>query len=112
MPARITTFGEFWPYYVTQHLNPTCRAFHLVGTTNAILGTIALAFTQRWWWIPITLVASYGPAWIGHFFFEKNKPAAFHNPLWSLIADFKMYGLTLSGRMRPELESAARRQSL
>jgi hypothetical protein len=103
---RLQSFQEFWPYYVSQHRLPSTRALH-VGGTFLVLGTLAAAFfvdPRLGWAAPL---AGYGPAWIGHFFFEKNRPATFTYPLWSLIGDFKMFGLTLAGRMGPELARAA-----
>jgi hypothetical protein len=83
--ARLTSFEEFWPFYVSQHSRSSTRALHFAGTT---------------------MVLGYGPAWIGHFFFEKNRPATFTYPLWSLRGDFRMYRLMLTGRMAPELDRA------
>lgn len=104
MSERLTSFEEFWPFYVAQHLDPVNRALHLAGTTMA-LGCVAASPV-----FPPALLAApvfgYGPAWVGHFFFEKNRPATFTYPRWSLMGDFKMYALTLTGRMGPELERA------
>jgi hypothetical protein len=91
------SFEEFWPYYLSQHADPVCRKLHVVGTGIAI-GMLAAtpAFP------PLALAApivGYGFSWVGHFFFERNKPAAFRNPLWSLRADLRMLRLALSGRL-------------
>src|SRR4051812_37889700 len=102
----IRTLREFWPFYVSQHLDRTCRRWHFAGTTNAILCTLGLLVTGRLWFIPLALVSSYGCAWIGHFVFEKNKPAAFQHPLWSLLCDFRMYAKMIAGTMGEELERA------
>ncbi len=105
--GRIPTYEEFWPFYVSQHMKPSTRALHFVGTTAvlAMLGAGALASP---WWFLAAPFGGYGPAWIGHFFFEKNRPATFTYPLWSLRGDFRMYRLTLLGRMGSEIERAAR----
>jgi hypothetical protein len=104
MEAPIETFEDFWPHYVHAHRHPVNRALHYVGTT-AVLGTVATAaITLNPTWLLLAPVVGYGPAWIGHFVFEKNKPATFEHPLWSLRADFRMYGLALRGRMRTEVE--------
>lgn len=97
------SFAEFWPYYLAEHSHPLNRALHFAGTTMA-LGALAIgAVTFNPWMVLVALVAGYGPAWIGHFFVEKNRPATFTYPKWSFIGDFKMYGLTLAGRIGREL---------
>ncbi len=102
--ARLQSFEEFWPYYVDQHKNPTNRALHYVGTTIVIGTVVTAAVTMNPTWLLAAPVAGYGCAWIGHFFIEKNRPATFTYPLWSLRGDFKMYGLALRGKMRAEVE--------
>jgi hypothetical protein len=106
MDRRFTTYEEFWPYYVSQHLHPVCRALHLVGTTCVLAALLAGVLESRWWLLAMPL-AGYGFAWVGHFFFEKNKPATFTYPFWSLRGDFRLYRLSLLGRMRPELRRAS-----
>lgn len=101
---RIQSFAEFWPYYLGEHRRPVCRAWHYLGTTASLAALGVIVVTQQWHWIWLVLVAGYGPAWIGHFVFEKNKPATFKYPLWSLLADYKMYYLALSGQLRKELD--------
>ena len=90
------TFGEFYPFYLSQHQNSICRLLHFIGTSIIILllifyvnGTSDLIF------IPLV---GYGFAWVGHFFFEKNKPATFQNPLYSLMGDFVMFWDILTRR--------------
>jgi hypothetical protein len=100
----IETFEEFWPHYVHAHRDPRNRALHYAGTT-AVLGTVAAAtVTFNPGWLLLAPIVGYGPAWVGHFVFEKNKPATFEHPLWSLRGDFKMYLLALRGRMGAEVE--------
>ena len=106
MANRIATYREFWPYYVSQHRDVTCRRLHFVGTSLVIGFVAGAALTRNPWWLLAAPVAGYGPAWIGHFGFEKNRPATFDYLLWSLMADFQMYGCTLSGRMGAELAKA------
>lgn len=100
----IKSFREFWPYYVGEHRSPTCRALHYIGTTNVALFLGAAAITGNPWWIAAIPVAAYGCAWIGHFVIEKNRPATFKHPFWSLLGDFKMYGYFVTGRMGAEVE--------
>lgn len=101
--ARYQSFEEFWPYYVSEHRNPTCRTLHYIGTTLAILNIGALLVTLSPWFLLSGLIGAYGFAWAGHFFIEKNRPATFTYPFWSLAADFKMYGLALRGQMSDEV---------
>ena len=93
-------FTEFYPYYLTQHSNQTCRRLHFIGTTGVIALILASLLTQLWWLLALVPLVGYGFAWVGHFFFEKNKPAAFKKPLWSLWGDFVMYRDILSGRIK------------
>jgi hypothetical protein len=108
MSRRLGSYQDFWPYYVSQHLNPTCRGLHFVGTCLVIvfLGVTVLLLSPVW--LLASLFAGYGFAWVGHFFFEKNKPATFTYPLWSLRGDFRMFRLMLLGRMDPEIQRAGR----
>lgn len=99
----MNSYREFWPYYVSQHLQPGTRALHFVGTAAAILCVIAAVGAQAWWLLLLGPVAGYGPAWIAHAFVERNKPATFTHPVWSLIGDFHMFGLMCLGRMDAEI---------
>jgi hypothetical protein len=99
METKITSFKEFYPFYLSQHTNKICRLLHVIGTTVVL----ALTFTSILYLNPALLIlvpiAGYGFAWVGHFFFEKNKPATFKYPWWSLKSDFKMYFDILSNRL-------------
>lgn len=99
----IKSFEEFWPYYVGEHRLPSCRAVHYVGSLLAPSVLVAIIATGSWAWLPIILVAGYGPAWVGHFIIEKNRPATFTYPVWSLMGDYKMLGLALRGKMADEV---------
>ena len=103
---RITRYSDFWPYYLQQHSEPRTRAIHYLGTGLAFLSVLALIVTHNPWFVPAALVAGYAPAWIGHFFIEKNRPATFTYPLWSLFSDFRMAWDWLSGNLPKELEKA------
>jgi hypothetical protein len=107
MARRLASYQEFWPFYVSQHMHPVTRGLHFTGTA-LVLGTVAAAVLASPAWLLVAPVAGYGPAWIAHFFVERNKPATFTYPLWSLRGDLRMFGLMLLGRMRPEIERAAR----
>jgi hypothetical protein len=102
--ARYQSFEEFWPYYVGEHKDPLNRGLHYAGTTMAI-GSVAMAgLTLNPAWLLVAPVVGYGPAWVGHFIIEKNRPATFKYPVWSLRGDFKMLALALAGKMADEVE--------
>jgi hypothetical protein len=103
---QFASFREFWPYYVCEHQRPITRALHFVGST-AVLALMGLSVGMaRPWLLAAIPLAGYGMAWIGHFGFEKNRPATFRYPLYSLLGDWVMYGKILSGTMRGEVERA------
>ncbi|MES2530361.1 MAG: DUF962 domain-containing protein [Pseudomonadota bacterium] len=99
-PRGFTSFAEFYPFYLTEHSNLTCRRLHFVGSTLSLACLAALAVTGRPLWLLAALVAGYGFAWIGHFGFEKNKPASFKRPLYSFMGDWTMYRDIWLGRVK------------
>ena len=107
MVPTLSTYEEFWPYYVSEHSEPVTRRLHFVGTALVLL-SLAAGMVWTWWGFVAAPFFGYGFAWVGHFFFEHNKPATFTYPGWSLRGDFRMFRLMLLGRMGPELERAAR----
>lgn len=102
-PGEFRNFEEFWPYYVGEHRDARTRQLHFAGTTIAMVIAAAAALCLNYWLLPAALIAAYGLAWIGHFFIERNKPATFRHPLWSLRGDLRMYGLMWRGRMADEV---------
>ena len=106
MAKQYTRFGEFWPFYLREHSKPRTRALHYFGTTLVVLLAIAALVTGRFLLFALMPLAGYFFAWIAHFGVEKNRPATFTYPLWSLGADFKMWWLWLTGRLGPELDKA------
>ena len=99
MSARITSFAEFYPFYLTQHADRMCRRTHFIGSSLA-LACVAMAIgTGNAWWVLAALVCGYGGAWIGHFYYEKNRPASFAQPLYSFRADWVMYWQMLTGKL-------------
>jgi hypothetical protein len=104
---RYESFEAFWPYYVGEHSKKTTRVMHFVGTTAALGCVAGAVLLRRPSLIAAALVAGYGPAWASHFFVEKNRPATFTYPAWSLAADFKMWGLMIRGEMDAEVERVA-----
>ncbi len=102
----IKSFAEFWPYYLREHSKPATRALHYIGTSLVVALALYAIVTGRaalLWLLPL---AGYFFAWAGHFGVEKNRPATFTYPLWSLAADFKMWFYWLTGRIRGELARA------
>lgn len=92
------SFSDFYPYYLNEHRRTGTRVTHFIGT-SAFLVLVIFAIVFAWWWgILLGIVAAYGMAWIGHFFIEKNKPATFQHPWWSLKGDFKLYFSILFGK--------------
>ena len=87
---RYASFEAFYPNYIHEHSNRTCRRIHVVGTGLVIL-TWVLGLTVSLWWFAASPVVGYGFAWVGHFFFEKNRPATFRHPLYSLMGDWVMF---------------------
>ncbi len=106
---RIESFEEFWPFYVKEHSKKATRTLHFVGTTAA-LGCVAWGvLLRKWWLVALAPVAGYGPAWFSHFFIEKNRPATFTYPAWSLYADFVMWSKIIQGTMDAEVEHVMER---
>ena len=106
MARTYTTFAEFWPFYLREHSKPRTRALHYVGTTLVVVLAIFALATANWWVLVALPIAGYFFAWIAHFGVEKNRPATFTYPAWSLKADFKMWWLWVTGRLGPELDRA------
>ena len=96
---RYRSFGAFYPFYLSEHVNPTSRRLHVVGT-GLVLAALAAAVAVDWRFLILAPVVGYAFAWIGHFFFEKNRPATFRYPLYSLMGDFRLFFETVTGKRR------------
>jgi hypothetical protein len=96
---KFKTFSDFYPYYLGEHSNKTCRRLHFVGTCGVIALLILFFFTGNLLILAGLPLFGYGLAWVGHFAFEKNRPASFKQPLYSLLGDFKMFWDILTGRV-------------
>lgn len=97
--AQFRSFAEFYPYYLGEHSNPTCRRLHFVGTSLVIALLAYTIGSGKWLLLLAVPLLGYGFAWVGHFFFEKNRPATFTYPLYSLIGDFVMFRDILLGKI-------------
>ena len=97
---RFASFREFYPFYLAEHAHPVSRRLHFIGSCG-VLVLLGVALWQRnGGWVLAALVCGYGFAWVGHFFFEKNRPATFKYPLWSLMGDFRLFFETVSGKRK------------
>lgn len=101
--SKLRTFQEFWPYYLSQHEKRGTRQMHILGTGVALASLAAFALTMRSVYLLIALVGSYGLAWLSHAIVEKNKPATFTYPVWSLLADLRMFKLWVQGKLDAEI---------
>ena len=97
---RFETFAQFYPFYLGEHANRTCRRLHFIGSLG-VLALVALAvLSGNAWWLLLAPLIGYGCAWVGHFYFEKNRPATFTQPWYSLLGDWRMFADILRGRVR------------
>jgi hypothetical protein len=100
MKEEYGSFREFYPSYLAEHQDPACRRLHFAGSALVLLLAAAALATRDWRWIVAIPLVGYGFAWIGHFFFEHNRPATFKYPLYSLLGDWVMFGDMLRGRVK------------
>ncbi|MEP0355255.1 DUF962 domain-containing protein [Paraglaciecola sp.] len=94
-----TSFAEFYPYYLSEHKNNTCRRLHFVGSALILILVAYTLVTDQWSLLWLLPVLGYGFAWVGHFFFEHNKPATFKHPFYSLLGDWVMFKDILLGKI-------------
>jgi hypothetical protein len=106
MERKYHTLKDFYPYYLTEHSDATCRVLHYIGTTLVIGMLIFGIVSPAWWKFTLLPILGYGFAWFGHFRFEKNKPATFQYPLYSLASDFIMLFHFLTGKIDAKLAEA------
>jgi hypothetical protein len=103
MNGQFSSLDEFWPFYLAQHLNPTTRRLHFAGTTVGLVLAALAAILREPRLLLGALFAAYGCAWIGHFFFERNRPATFKHPWLSFRGDFRMYRMMWTGELDGEI---------
>ena len=94
------SFAEFYPFYLSEHSEPLNRRLHFAGCLLVIATVVYALVSREWLFLILAPVFGYGFAWIGHFFIEKNRPATFTHPLWSLMGDWKMFGEIISGKIK------------
>ncbi len=96
---RYRSFAAFYPFYLTEHVHPVSRRLHVIGTSLVVV-CVALGVLRDGRFFLAAPVVGYGFAWIGHFVFEKNRPATFKHPLYSLMGDFRLWFETVTGRRK------------
>lgn len=99
MGDRYQNFREFYPFYLAEHSDLTCRRLHFIGSWLVLAILIWAIVTTNFWLLLLLPIVGYGFAWVGHFFFEKNRPATFTYPVWSLMGDWVMFWDILRGRV-------------
>jgi len=98
-PRSLHSFAEFYPFYLREHSHPTCRRLHFIGSTLALISVWASIWTHQAGFFLAALAFGYGFAWVGHFVFEKNRPASFKRPLYSFMGDWRMYFEIWTGKI-------------
>ena len=98
--STFRSFAEFYPFYLGEHANRRCRRMHFIGSTLVLAVLVLAVASGQWRWLWLVPVAGYGFAWLGHYAFEKNRPATFKHPLYSLAGDWVMYAQMLRGKIR------------
>ena len=104
--GSIASYREFWPFYLREHSKPETRLWHIIGTGAASILLVGALLSFSYELFLAALIAGYGPAWFAHFLVEKNRPATFRHPIWSLVSDYRMAGAWLTGSLGHELERA------
>ncbi|QHJ12185.1 hypothetical protein FX988_02436 [Paraglaciecola mesophila] len=100
MTQKYQNFADFYPYYLSEHQNNACRRLHFVGSTLIIFTILYAVFTGQLMYLWLLPLLGYGFAWVGHFFFEHNKPATFKYPFYSFLGDWVMYKDILTGKIK------------
>ncbi len=98
--VKYASFAAFYPFYLAEHANRTCRRLHFVGTSLGLCCLVAAAATLNAWWLLAGLACGYAFAWLGHYVFEKNRPATFTYPFYSFAGDWVMWSDILRGKIR------------
>ncbi len=99
-PKSFRSFAEFYPFYLGEHMDRTCRRLHFAGSTLSLICVGLAVWREQPLFLLLALLCGYGFAWVGHFVFEKNKPASFKRPLYSFMGDWVMYKDVWVGRIK------------
>ena len=99
-PRRFASFREFYPFYLGEHANVVCRRLHFAGSLGVLVLVATAIVRGNAWWLLGALACGYGFAWVGHFVFEKNRPASFKQPFYSFVGDWVMYANVWTGKVR------------
>ncbi len=103
LEKKYKTFSSFYPYYLTEHADSKNRVLHFIGTMLLLFALLAGLATGKWFFFAMVPILGYGFAWVGHYFIEKNRPATFTYPLYSLASDFLMFWHILTGQIEKKL---------
>jgi hypothetical protein len=98
--SDFASFRDFYPYYLSEHADRSCRRMHYLGSSLGLVCLALAILNANAWWVLAGLIAGYGCAWIGHYRFEKNRPATFKYPFYSFAGDWVMFADMLRGRIR------------
>lgn len=94
------SFAEFYAFYLSEHRHPVSRALHYAGTWGSVLCLGVFFATGQLWWLAGSALSGYSFAWLGHFRFERNRPATFRHPFYSLASDFRMWWELNLGKLK------------
>jgi hypothetical protein len=94
------TFADFYPFYLSEHANRVSRRLHFAGSSIALALVVVALVTQAWWLLAVAIVQGYAFAWVGHFFFEHNKPATFKYPGFSFLGDWRLWWEIITGKIK------------
>ena len=98
--VKYSSFTDFYPFYLAEHSNRTCRRLHFAGISLGLACFALAVATWNPWWLLAGLLTGYAFAWVGHYFFEHNRPATFTYPFYSFLGDWVMWKDMLSGRIK------------
>ena len=104
--TKFESLEDFYPHYLREHSKPLTRTFHFIGTALVILMAISALIYQNWWFLALMPIAGYSFAWMSHLFIEKNKPATFKHPLYSLASDFIMFWHMITNQIDEKMADA------